>query len=93
MFMCVCLWLRARECVCNMSVCVCMCEAGLSKQVQAVAEIILCLSLARMLMWPRHNRVQITCNTSGAFRVQHVVCYVVRRDRAGIDLFSDLFKF
>ena len=30
--------------------------------------------------WPERHRVQITCNTSGADHVQHVVCHVVRRD-------------
>ena len=29
------------------------------------------------LKWPGRNRVQITCNTSDAHRVQHVVCHVV----------------
>ena len=27
------------------------------------------------LKWPGHNRVQITCNTSGAYHVQHVVLH------------------
>ena len=31
------------------------------------------LSLTRTLKWPRRNRVQITCNTSSAYHVQHVV--------------------
>ena len=31
------------------------------------------LSLTRTLNWPRRNRVQITCNTSSAYHVQHVV--------------------
>ena len=31
------------------------------------------LSPARTLKWPRRNRVQITCNTSSAYHVQHVV--------------------
>ena len=30
-------------------------------------------SPARTLKWPRRNRVQITCNTSSAYHVQHVV--------------------
>ena len=33
------------------------------------------LSPTHMLKWPRHNRVQIMCNTSSAFHVQ-VSCYV-----------------
>ena len=31
------------------------------------------LSPARTLNWPGHIRVQITCNTSSAYHVQHVV--------------------
>ena len=31
------------------------------------------LSPTRTLKWPGHNRVQIMCNTSSAYRVQHVV--------------------
>ena len=31
------------------------------------------LSPTRALKWPRRNRVQITCNTSSAYHVQHVV--------------------
>ena len=31
------------------------------------------LSPTRTLKWPGHNRVQITCNTSSAYRVQHVL--------------------
>ena len=27
----------------------------------------------RTVKWPRSNRVQITCNTSSAYHVQHVV--------------------
>ena len=34
----------------------------------------------RTLKWPGPNRVQITCNTSSAYHVQHVVCHVTRRD-------------
>ena len=30
-------------------------------------------SPARTLKWPGRNRVQITCNTSSAYHVQHVV--------------------
>ena len=30
------------------------------------------LSPTRTLKWPGHNRVQITCNTSSAYHVQHV---------------------
>ena len=31
------------------------------------------LSPTRTLKWPRRNRVQITCNTSSAYHVEHVV--------------------
>ena len=31
------------------------------------------LSPTRTLKWPRRNRVQITCNTTSAYHVQHVV--------------------
>ena len=33
---------------------------------------------------PGRNRVQITCNTSSTYHVQHVTCHVVRRDSAAI---------
>ena len=42
------------------------------------------LSPTRMLKWPGHDRVQITCNTSSAYHVQHVMCHVVRRDSSAI---------
>ena len=32
------------------------------------------LSATRTLKWPRRNRVQVTCNTSIVYYVQHVVC-------------------
>ena len=35
-------------------------------------------SPTRTLKWPRHNRLQITCNTSSACHVQHVVLRVTR---------------
>ena len=41
-------------------------------------------SPTRTLKWPRRNLVQITCNTSSAHHVQHVVCYFVRRDSSAI---------
>ena len=41
-------------------------------------------SPTRSLKWPGRNRVQITCNTSGAYHVQHVVCHVLRRDSSAI---------
>ena len=31
------------------------------------------------------NIVQITCNTSSAFHVQHVVCHMVRRGSSAIE--------
>ena len=42
------------------------------------------LSPTLTLKWPRHNRVKITCNTSSAYHVQHVVCHLVRRDSSSI---------
>ena len=33
------------------------------------------LSPTRTLKWPGRNRVQITCNTSSAYQVQHVVLH------------------
>ena len=30
------------------------------------------------------NHVQITCNTSGTYHKQHIVCYVVQRDSSAI---------
>ena len=44
------------------------------------------LSPTRTLKWSGRNRVQITCNTSGAYHVQHVVCHVVRRDSSAIKI-------
>ena len=38
----------------------------------------------RTLKWPGRSHVQITCNTSSAYHVQHVVCHVVRRDSSAI---------
>ena len=35
-------------------------------------------SPTRTLKWPGRNCVQITCNTSGAHHVKHVVCHLVR---------------
>ena len=48
------------------------------------------LSPTRTLKWIGSNRVQITCNTSGAYHVQHVVCRVVRRDSSAV--LSDRIK-
>ena len=42
------------------------------------------LSPTRALKWPGSNRVQITCNTSGAHHVQQVICHMVRRDSSAI---------
>ena len=44
------------------------------------------LSPTRTLKWPGRNRVQITCNTSSAYHVQHVACHVARRDTSAIEL-------
>ena len=38
------------------------------------------MSPTSTLKWPEPNKVQITCNTSNAYHVRHVVCHVVRRD-------------
>ena len=43
------------------------------------------LSPTRTLKWPGRNRVQITCNTSGAHHVQRVVCHWVRKDSSDIE--------
>ena len=40
------------------------------------------LSQTRTLQWPGSSRVQITCNTSSAYHVQHVVCHGVRDSSA-----------
>ena len=42
------------------------------------------MSPTHTLKWPERNRVQITCNTLGAYRVQHVVYHVVRRDSLAV---------
>ena len=42
------------------------------------------LPTTRTPKWQGRNRVQITCNTSGAHHGQHVVCHVVRRDSSAI---------
>ena len=43
------------------------------------------LSPTRMLKWPGHNHVQITCNSSDAHHVQHVVYHhMVQRDSSAI---------
>ena len=42
------------------------------------------LSPTRTLKFPRHNRVQITCNTLSAYHAQRVVCQLVRRDSSAI---------
>ena len=41
------------------------------------------LSPTRALKWPGSIQVQITCNTSSAYHVQHV-CHVGRRDSSAI---------
>ena len=42
------------------------------------------LTPTRTLKWPGRCRVQITCNTQSAHRVQHVVCHFLRRDGSAI---------
>ena len=44
-------------------------------------------ALSPTLKWPGCNRVQITCNTSNAYHVQHVY-HVVRRDSSAVKLDS-----
>ena len=39
---------------------------------------------ACVLKSPERHRVQITCNTSGSYHEQHVVCHVVGRDSSAI---------
>ena len=46
------------------------------------------LSPTRTLKRPLRNRVQITCNTSSAYHVQHAVCHLVRRDSSAIEFDS-----
>ena len=41
------------------------------------------LPATRSLRWPGRNRLQITCNASGAHHVQYV-CHMVRRDSSAI---------
>ena len=42
------------------------------------------LSPTHTLKWPKHNRVQITCNTLSTYHVQRVVCRLVRMDSSDI---------
>ena len=51
------------------------------------------LSPTRTLKWLGRNRAQITCNTSSAYRVQRVVCHMVRRDTSAIKLDSVIVAF
>ena len=55
------------------------------------------LSPTRTLKWPGRDRVQIMCNTSSAYHVQHAVRHLMRRvssaiqfDRVEIAIFLDL---
>ena len=48
------------------------------------------LSPTRTLKWSGRYRVQITCDTSSAYHVQHVACYLVRRDSSVVKV--DKFK-
>ena len=43
------------------------------------------LSETRTLTCPRHNCVQITCDTSNAYRVQNIVCHLARRDSSAVN--------
>ena len=44
------------------------------------------LSPKRTLKWPVCNRVQIMCNTSSVYHMQHAVCHLVRRDSSAIKM-------
>ena len=44
------------------------------------------LSPTRTLKLPGCNRVEITCNTSSAYHVQHVVCHLVGMDSSAIGI-------
>ena len=44
------------------------------------------LSPTRTLKWPGRYREQITCNTSGAHHVRHVVRQTVRRDSSAVNI-------
>ena len=44
------------------------------------------LSATHTLKWPRHSRVQITCNTSGTHRVHHFVFHLVQRGSSAIKM-------
>ena len=43
---------------------------------------VLAAAVSNTLMWPEHNRVQITCNTLSAFHVQHIMCHMVEDSSA-----------
>ena len=51
-----------------------------------IIKIIITMMMMRILTLkrPGRNRVQITCNTSSAFYLEHIVCYVLRRDSSAI---------
>ena len=51
------------------------------------------LSPTRTLRWPGRNRVPITCNTSSAYHVQHVVSHVVGGDSSAIKFDKAEFVF
>ena len=44
-----------------------------------------CLRYVRS--WPGRSRVQITCNTSGAYHVHHDLCHAVRTDSLPIKIY------
>ena len=50
------------------------------------------LSPTRTFKWQGLNRVQITCNTSRAYHVQHVVCHVIRQDSSAIECNRDVIS-
>ena len=42
------------------------------------------LSPTHTLKWPGHSGVQIMCNTSSGYHLQHAVCHLVQRDSSAI---------
>ena len=78
MCVCVCVWVGGRVCVC---VCVFVCLFVVVFWFFWFCFFLTISSLrreaspTRTLKWPGRNRVQITCSTSSAYHVQHVVLH------------------
>ena len=60
------------------------CTEGRKSRFFAISSMRRELSPTCTLKWPGRNRVQITCNISSAYRMQHVKCRVVRRDSSAV---------